>query len=87
MKDKALLDHVRLNEAVARRARIFEARIDKGTVYARFYAGAPDVPLFTFFEDEISFEPDEFTGLTVREAEELRSKKSYAFLVGHSHVL
>jgi hypothetical protein len=36
--------------------------------------------LFEYYPDELSFTPDEFVGLTVDEAYELRHKKDVAYL-------
>lgn len=36
--------------------------------------------LFTYYPDEISFTPDEFKGLTVEQAVQLKSKKDLKFL-------
>ena len=36
--------------------------------------------LFSFYPDEISFQPSEFVGLTEEEAEALRHRKDTAFL-------
>ena len=36
--------------------------------------------LFSFYPDEISFQPSEFIGLTEAEAQDLRHRKDVAFL-------
>ena len=36
--------------------------------------------LFTFYPDEISFQPSEFVGLTQEEAMDLRHKKDVAYI-------
>jgi len=38
------------------------------------------VRLFDYFPDELSFTPDEFIGLTVDEARQLKGQKDRAFL-------
>jgi hypothetical protein len=40
--------------------------------------------LFSFYPDEISFEPHEFVGLTVQEAKQLRFKKDVQYLQGEA---
>jgi hypothetical protein len=41
--------------------------------------------LFTFYPDEISFQPKEFIGLTAREAVSLFHKKDVAYLRSPDH--
>lgn len=43
-------------------------------------AGHPEQFLFDYFHDEISFSPEEFVGLTIREACELKHAKDVAYL-------
>ncbi len=66
--------------------RIKSARID---VYGRFgltrkvYAVLTDgheVDLFEYYPDELSFTSDEFVGLAVDEAHDLRHRKDVAYL-------
>lgn len=40
----------------------------------------PEEMLFEFYPDEISFAPEEFVGLTLEEARQLKFKKDKAYL-------
>ena len=48
-------------------------------VFATLEDGS-EVRVFDFYPDEISFRPEEFVGLTVQEAYNLKSKKDRAYL-------
>lgn len=39
-----------------------------------------ELPLFSFYPDEIFFRPNEFVGLTIEEARSLKGKKDMAYL-------
>lgn len=60
---------------------ITNARVTSGmgsAVYATI--SGEEIKLFNFFDDEISFSPDEFIGLTVNQASTVYTKKDIAYL-------
>ena len=56
---------------------MFDLVMPKVTV--KFEDGTEKV-LFSFYPDELSFSPEEFVGLTEREARELRRRRDVAYL-------
>jgi hypothetical protein len=49
-------------------------------VFVVFEGEAQKHRLFEYFPDEISFSPEEFVGLTKRQAHELKARKDLAYL-------
>jgi hypothetical protein len=53
---------------------------DMAKVLVKTDADAEEEKLFDFFDDELSFRPEEFIGLTVEEGRQLFYKKDVAYL-------
>lgn len=49
-------------------------------VHATMEDGSTNVPVFKFFDDELSFTPDEFVGKTIAEAREMKRRKDIEYL-------